>query len=117
MLWEIFGEPLYISYKVMYLQMDYHSSCFDAFYFILLHKLLWLNLLVPSLQFWGRSFGFGFFLKFLVETSSKTPLLQFHSQDANKFWEDSFHSSYTTAILLWLQRSEGVTEEGSLLSL
>lgn len=100
MLCEIFGEPLHILYKVMYLQMDYLSSYFDAFYFILLHKLLWLDLLVPSLQFWGTSFEFGFFFKFLVEISSKTFWLQFHSQDANKFGEGSFHSSYTAAILL-----------------
>lgn len=100
MLCEIFGEPLHISYKVMYLQMDYLSSYFDAFYFILLHKLLWLNLLVSSLQFWGTNFGFGLFLKLLVEISSKTPRLQFHNQHANKFWEGSFHSSYTAAVLL-----------------
>lgn len=100
MLCEIFGEPLHISYEVMYLQMDYLSLYFDAFYFILLHKLLWLSLLVPSLQFWGTSFGFGFFLKLLVEISSKTPRLQFHTQHAIKFWEGSFHTSYTAAVLL-----------------
>lgn len=31
MLCEIFGEPLHILYKVMYLQIDYLSSYFDAF--------------------------------------------------------------------------------------